>query len=116
MTDRTNAERQRRYIARLKAHAAKAGVTNAPDHAALAEELVQAKARWRGNWKKLSRRHSGARCNTAGRSRSDGTTRKSADEKLITAIKSQAVGELEALVLPLDDEGKDRGRSIQAQG
>jgi hypothetical protein len=28
--DRTNAERQRRYIARLKAQAAKAGVTNAP--------------------------------------------------------------------------------------
>jgi hypothetical protein len=46
--DRTNAERQRRYIARLKAQAAQAGVSNAPagpDHAALVQELAQAKAR-----------------------------------------------------------------------
>jgi uncharacterized small protein (DUF1192 family) len=45
--DRTNAERQRRYIARLKSQAAKAGVSNAtagPDHAALVQELAQAKA------------------------------------------------------------------------
>ena len=41
MIDRTNAERQRRYIARLKAQAAKAG----PEHAALAKELAQAKTR-----------------------------------------------------------------------
>jgi hypothetical protein len=41
--DRTNAERQRRYIAKLK-KAAKAGVSNA-DHAALAQELAAAKAR-----------------------------------------------------------------------
>jgi hypothetical protein len=52
--DRTNAERQRRYIARLKAQAAKAGVSNAPDAPgtaksgvsnALVQELAQAKAR-----------------------------------------------------------------------
>jgi predicted nucleic acid-binding Zn-ribbon protein len=45
--DRTNAERQRRYIQRLKARAA--GVTNASDTAgeiaALKQELTQAKAR-----------------------------------------------------------------------
>ena len=45
MTDRTNAERQRRYIARLKAQAAKTGVTNVSDHAAPAKELAQAKTR-----------------------------------------------------------------------
>jgi hypothetical protein len=39
MTDKTNAERQRRYIARLKAQA-KAGVSNASD-----AKLAQAKAR-----------------------------------------------------------------------
>ena len=41
--DRTNAERQRRYIARLKARAA-AGVSNATD-ATLRQELAQAKQR-----------------------------------------------------------------------
>lgn len=43
--DNTNAERQRRYIARLKAAAAR-GVSNAPDQrvAALEAELAQAKA------------------------------------------------------------------------
>jgi hypothetical protein len=41
MTDRTNAERQRRYIARLKAQAAaKAGVRNAADDA-LVQELTR---------------------------------------------------------------------------
>jgi hypothetical protein len=44
MTDRTNAERQRRYINRLKA-AAKAGVRNTKSDTALAKELAQAKAR-----------------------------------------------------------------------
>jgi hypothetical protein len=47
MSDKTNAERQRRYIAKLKAQA-KASVSNATagrDHAALAKELAQAKAR-----------------------------------------------------------------------
>ncbi len=38
--DRTNAERQRRYIARLKAQAAKAGVRNAADDA-LVQELTR---------------------------------------------------------------------------
>jgi hypothetical protein len=45
MADRTNAERQRRWVARLKAQAA-AGVSNAPtapDHDALVKELAQAK-------------------------------------------------------------------------
>jgi predicted nucleic acid-binding Zn-ribbon protein len=44
MGDRTNAERQRRYIARLKARAVE-GVTSAPDTAevaALAQKLAQA--------------------------------------------------------------------------
>jgi hypothetical protein len=41
MTDRTNAERQRRYIARLKAAAAKAGVTNAPASPVDAEATIQ---------------------------------------------------------------------------
>lgn len=48
MTDRTNAERQRRYIARLKqkaAQAAKAAVSNGGDHAKLVDELAQAKAK-----------------------------------------------------------------------
>ena len=34
MTDRTNAERQRRYIARLKAQAANGASNAPPDHAA----------------------------------------------------------------------------------
>jgi NADH dehydrogenase/NADH:ubiquinone oxidoreductase subunit G len=103
MTDRTNAERQRRYIARLKAHAAKTGVTNVSDHAALAKELAQARTRIA----ELEKALASARADTIQHSseQQQQWTRKSADEKIIMGLKAR-IHELEALVLPLDSEGK----------
>jgi hypothetical protein len=47
--DRTNAERQRRYIARLKAKAAQGSVSNAPEIAALKAKQAEAHAKWKAH-------------------------------------------------------------------